>query len=654
MCGIVGVADFAGRPVSRTLLEQSATLVQHRGPDGQGVWEEHQGDTHVGFGHQRLAVLDLRSCASQPMHNSGCVSQGTASPLALVFNGEIYNFQELRRDLLARGHRFISDTDSEVLLHLYEESGPDMLEQLRGMFAFAIWDARSRQLFCARDRVGKKPFYFNYSAGRFCFASEPRALFVDPTVQIDVDAEAVRAYLALGYVPSGKSAFSGLQRLLPGHSLVVNKLGVKQQRYWCLKYEPKRELSKLDALEELRERLEECVRLRLESDVPLGAFLSGGMDSSVIVALLTKFGAKTKTFSIGFEDTSYNELPYARLVADRCGTDHHEFMVRPELLGIAPKLAWHYGEPYADSSAIPTYELARLASDHITVALNGDGGDETFAGYRRYRAHWAKDSYDQLPQGLREALRDGLQRFPAATRSRGLLYDLQRFFGASDGSRQTQYVSWFGFFGGRRADLNSAFAEATDREALTELEDAFVSTDSLHPVDAAMRADVSLYLPDDLLVKVDIATMAHGLEARSPLLDHTLMEFVARLPVEFKLNFFQGKTLLRRVAKGLIPDDILRRKKAGFGVPLDQWFRGEFGNSAREILLASNAHVQEYVDAVTIRRLFDEHCELRAAHGHRLWALYMLEQWKTVCSVRPTVTNSNQVAVSRVLDRRGL
>jgi asparagine synthase (glutamine-hydrolysing) len=409
----------------------------------------------------------------------------------------------------------------------------------------------------------------------------------------------------------------------------------------------------LDALEELRERLEECVRLRLESDVPLGAFLSGGTDSSLIVALLTKLGVKTKTFSIGFEDTSYNELPYARLVADRYDTDHHEFMVRPELLGIAPNLAWHYGEPYADSSAIPTYELARLASDHITVALNGDGGDETFAGYRRYRAQWAKHSYDQLPKAFRETVGGGFKLLPAATRSRGLLYDFERFFGKSDELRQTQYASWFGFFGDRRADLNPAFAEATDREALAELEDAFSSGGSLHPVDAAMRADVSLYLPDDLLVKVDIATMAHGLEARSPLLDHTLMEFVARLPVEFKLNFFQGKTLLRRVAKGLIPDDILRRKKTGFGVPLDQWFRGEFGNSAREILLASNAHVQEYVDAVTIKRLFDEHCELRAAHGHRLWALYMLEQWKTVCSVRPTVANFKQRTGSNVLDRDG-
>ena len=631
MCGIVGIADFTGRPVASTLLEESATLIRHRGPDASGIWTSSINGTSVGFAHQRLAVLDLRTCAEQPMHNVACASTGRASPLALVFNGEIYNFRALRKDLIARGHHFVSDTDSEVLLHLYEEFGQEMLAHLHGMFAFVIWDAQTQRLFCARDRLGKKPFYFRYTNKRFWFASEPRAILSDPTVPREVDPLTIRTYLTLGYVPGSRSAFKGLQRLLPAHSLSVDRTGIKQERYWTLAYGPKMNCSEIDAAHELRARLEESVRVRLQSDVPLGAFLSGGADSSAIVALMSQAGTRVKTFSIGFKDPRYNELPYARLVANKYRTEHHEFVVDPDVLKLAPTLAWHYGEPYADSSALPTYQLAQLAKPHITVALNGDGGDEAFAGYRRYRSHWLAAKYLKLPESIRGSFATIASILPTGSDSRGSLYDVKRFFGASNLPSYTQYASWFGFFGARRSELNPAFADMTDRAALYDLERAFTSSAALHPVDAAIAADVSLYLPDDLLVKVDIATMAHGVEARSPLLDHTLMEFAAKLPISLKVRLFHGKHLLRRACRDLVPDEILTRRKTGFAIPLDHWLRGDLGTAIRERLIAPASKVTDYVDKQVIVRLFDDHCQQRETHGHRLWALYMLEQWHAMC-----------------------
>jgi asparagine synthase (glutamine-hydrolysing) len=581
----------------------------------------------VALGHRRLAVLDLSDCAAQPMHNARCAGAGRATPLVLVFNGEIYNYRELRSGLVARGHHFLSNSDSEVILHLYEETGTECVTALRGMFAFAVWDEQRESLFCARDRVGKKPFYYRHDGGRFWFASEPRAILADPSVPVRVNPTAIHAYLRLGYVPGPGSAFEGLRRLRPAHYAVVSKKGIDERRYWKLDYLPKRELTEEAAVAELREHLRESVRARLVSDVPLGAFLSGGIDSSAVVAMMSAERARIMTFSIGFEDSQYNELPYARRVADLVGTDHHEFVVRPDATDVMPKLAWHYGEPYADSSAVPTYYLAKLARQHITVALNGDGGDESFGGYTRYVANRVALEYQRLPALVRTALEHAVHRFPRNSSSKSFGHRVQRFFGGASLPTHLRYASWFDFFQDAPGLLAPEFAAVDDGTALQPLEAAFAFHPGVNPIDASMAADIETYLPDDLLVKVDIATMAHGLEARSPLLDHVLMEFAARLPVTLKVHGRQKKWLLRRALRGLIPDEILDRPKTGFGVPLDRWLRTQLADSARDLLLSARARGRGYFRPQAIERLLAEHHSGRAAHGHRLWALLMLELW---------------------------
>jgi asparagine synthase (glutamine-hydrolysing) len=631
MCGIAGIVDFAGRPVTGDRLREMTGTLRHRGPDGEGIWTAHTNGVRVGFGHRRLAILDLRDQAAQPMHNAQCAKAGRAAPLTLVFNGEIYNFRDLRSELVTRGHRFVSETDSEVLIHLYEEHGPDMVSRLRGMFAFAIWDEQNARLFCARDRLGKKPFYYRSDSGRLWFASEPKAILADPAVPALPAAAAIRAFLDLGYVPAELSAFQGLQRLRPGHWLVADRSGVREERYWRLDYLPKTKVSDADAAHELGERLRDSVRSRLVSDVPLGAFLSGGTDSSAVVALMSEASARVKTFSIGFDNQDFNELRYARTVANRYSTDHHELVVRPDAVEIAPKLAWHYGEPYADSSAVPTYYLAEFARRHITVALTGDGGDESFGGYRRYQAHVATNWYRHFPRRARGLIEHALARLPAAASSRSRVYDVHRFIGAASLPDQVRYASWFGFFTLHDSALQPSFVERTPSAGIQMLGAALASGRGLHPADAAMSADVSLYLPDDLLVKVDIATMANGLEARSPLLDHTLMEFVARLPVSMKIRGWKKKYLLREVCRDLVPAEIMSRPKMGFGVPLDAWFRGELQDYLCDIVLSPSSFTREYVRPDAVRGMLEEHACGRAAHGHRLWALLMLELWHRMC-----------------------
>jgi len=632
MCGIAGKVSFAGAPVDPAWLHEACDLVAHRGPDGERVFiDGGPGRPSVGLGHRRLKIIDLKPTADQPMHNTECVAAGSASPLAVVFNGEIYNYRDLRRDLRNRGHRLTTDSDTEVILHLYEECGPACVEALHGMFAFALWDARKEQLLLARDRVGKKPLYYRFDNRSAWFASEARAILADPEVPIEVDAQAVRQYLALGYVAGPGSAFSGLQRLPPAHRAVVDKTGVHLDRYWSLDYEPKRDVTEASAVEEIRHRLHASVKARLVSDVPLGAFLSGGIDSSAVVALMCReAGARVKTFSIGFEDASFNELEYARLVATRYDTEHHEFVVRPELVEVVPKLAWHYGEPYADSSSIPTYHLAKLAREHITVALTGDGGDESFAGYRRYTALRLRASYGRLPSGLKRAIAAAGRAVPAGGHAKSRLYDLGRLLRTAAQPIGPAYASWFGFFEPDTPILDPDFARSTSGvTALAPFGDAFDRHRLLDPIDQGMAADVGVYLPDDLLVKVDIATMAVGLEARSPFLDHELMAYAARLPASIKLPGRTTKALLKRAVSGLVPDEILSRRKTGFAVPLDSWLRGPLRGMLNDVLLSGQTRTRAYLNTAAVERLIAEHMSGRISHGHRLWALLMLELWHT-------------------------
>lgn len=630
MCGIAGLVDFTGAPVDPRLLTRMADSVRHRGPDGVGLWQSCEGGVGVGLGHRRLAVIDLSEAASQPMHNAACVAAGRSSPLSIVFNGEIYNYQDLRRRLADAGHRLTTESDTEAILHLFEDHGPRCLQYLRGMFAFAIWDAANRRLFCARDRVGKKPFYYRHDGRRFWFASEPRAILCDPRVPEDVHPEAIHAYLALGYVPGDQSAHGALRRLPPAHFLFAAASGVHVERYWRLDRSPDA-ISEGDAARELRRLLAEAVRMRLISDVPIGVFLSGGVDSSVVVATMAReSSSRISTYSIGFEEAAFNELPQARLVAERYDTDHHELIVRSDAASLMPKLAWHYGEPYADSSALPTFQLAGLVRRHITVALNGDGGDENFAGYKRYWANWMALRYQTLPSRLRrgvEQLAGGLVR---ASSGRSAAYDIQRFFAGASRPTAKRYAGWFGFFDGDILTPEFA-ASMAGHSAVASLESAFADAAGLHPLDAAMSVDAATYLPDDLLVKVDIASMAYGLEARSPLLDQELMQFAARLPRSLKLRGRRGKYLLKKIAADLVPHEILNGPKRGFGVPLDRWFRDELRPAAEELLLGPRTHVTNYVRRSSIETLLREHLTERKAHGHRLWALVMLELWHRTC-----------------------
>lgn len=610
------------------LIRRMGELLAHRGPDGEGTYV----DGPVGLGHRRLAIIDLSPAGRQPMSNEACAEQSRSNgTLWITFNGEIYNFQELRDDLLKRGHRFRSKTDTETILHLYEEHGVECLKYLRGMFAFAIWDARERTLLLARDRLGKKPLYYFVDGDGIAFASEPKAFLADPDFKPQPNLEAITHYLTYQYVPSHYSAFQGVRKLPPAHYLLVKDGKVTIERYWKLRYGHKRQLTEEAACEELLTRLREAVRLRLISDVPLGAFLSGGIDSGTIVALMAEHTSMpVKTFSIGFDEKAYDELPYARLVAERYGTEHHEFVVRPEATEVLPKLVWHYNEPFADSSAIPTYYLAQLTRQHVTVALNGDAGDENFAGYDRYVANLLAAQYEQIPRPLRRSLEAMVRAIPAPSGPRSLVAKGKRFFEALAEPRERRYARWVShFYPALKAELcTEAFQRAAGgRDSLTLLLDAYQASDAPDLIDATLDVDVNTYLPDDLLVKVDIATMAHGLEGRSPMLDHEFMEFCASLPSQMKLRGRVKKYIFRRALRGLLPREILERPKMGFGVPIDKWLREDLREMAHDVLLSPPAVGRGYFRREVVKRLLDEHTQGVRNWHYQLWNLLVLELW---------------------------
>jgi asparagine synthase (glutamine-hydrolysing) len=619
MCGIAGKIDFR-EPVDSLLLERMCDVMVHRGPDGRGIFNA-QG---AGLAMQRLAIIDVAR-GQQPMFNE-------RRSVAVVMNGEIYNFVELRRELAARGHRFSTHSDTEVLVHLYEEHGADLCRHLRGMFAFALWDLERRRLVLARDRVGKKPLFWARAGHRVWFASELRSLLEDPELPTEVDPRAIAAYLAVQYVPHPLSALRSVRKLPPATCAVIDANGEDLREYWGLEYS-----EELDGtpVEELRERLlahlREAVRIRLMSEVPLGAFLSGGVDSSAVVALMAEASAEpVKTFSIGFPVAEYDELAYAREVARRFGTDHYEFVLEPRALEIMPKLARHYGEPFADPSAIPSFYLAELTKRHVTVALNGDGGDENFAGYGRYlRMGWI-DRLGTLPSPSKRLLAAVAEPLawgapPRSVRARAA--KLSRMILRPVADRYAAGMSAF--------DIERRQAMCQP-EFLARLGGWQVESVVTRPwrrggdgpvLNNMLAADVGSYLPDDLLVKMDIATMASSVEARSPFLDHHLMEFAAHLPARLKLSGRGGKVLLVLALRGLVPDGVLERDKMGFGVPLSRWFREDLRTLPRDMLMDPGAHVNEYVRPSAVERLIGEHLRGEADHSLRLWVLLQLENW---------------------------
>jgi len=635
MCGIAGRYNFrSDRPVDRALVVGMCDLIAHRGPDESGVFT----DGPIGLGHRRLSIIDLTPTGRQPM--AGANGQTT-----IVFNGEIYNFPELRRDLEARGHQFRGRSDTEVLLAAYLEFGVDCLRRLRGMFAFAIWDARDRSLFVARDRVGKKPLHYRVDEDGIAFASEAKAFFADSSFTASPNLEAISHYLSYQYVPCPHSAFEGVRKLPPASYLLVRDGEVTVTRYWHLRYTPKQQIGEADAARELLDRLREAVRIRLVSDVPLGAFLSGGVDSSTIVALMAQLSSgRVKTYSIGFDEKEYDELPYARMIAERYGTDHHEFVVRPDAATVIPTLVWHYDEPYADESAVPTYYLSQLTRQHVTVALNGDAGDENFSGYSRYALDPRLEQFDRLYPALRRSVLGAIHRLPAGGGSDTLLARSQVWAQRASASPEMRYVRRVMHFTPelkRRLCVGELAATAARHDSSRILLDAFAASDADDFIDAMLDVDVNHYLPDCLLVKVDIATMAHGLEGRSPLLDHEFMEFAATLPADLKRRGTEGKYLLKRAVKELLPAEIINRKKMGFGVPLDHWFRADLKEMASDLLLSGSATSRGLFDLTVVDQMLNEHATGRASWQDQLWNLLMLEHWfRTFIDRRPSAADA--------------
>jgi asparagine synthase (glutamine-hydrolysing) len=620
MCGIAGTVDLDG-PVDEGALRRMCDAMVHRGPDARGIHVE----PGVGLGSQRLAIIDVAG-GDQPIFNE----DGT---VAVVLNGEIYNFPELRADLERRGHRFATRSDTEVLVHLYEDHGRDLVDHLRGMFAFALWDRRRRTLLLGRDRVGKKPLFYHRRGRRLTFASELAALIEDPEVPREPDPAAIDAYLALQYVPDPLCAFAGVRKLPPASVLTFDETGVDVSEYWRLRYEPKLAgVPEPEIHERLRAELAEATRIRLISEVPLGAFLSGGIDSSAVVAAMAQqMSEPVRTFSISFTESAYDETPYARLVAERFGTVHEEFRVEPSAIDIMPRLARHYGEPFGDASAIPSFYLAEMTSRHVTVALNGDGGDESFAGYGRYRRAETLRRFDVLPGGLRRAAGGVGQVLAAAQWTPGAVgRQTERAALAIGSSVLERYVRGMSAWDDRRRArlLRPDFAALVGEPTAERMyERRWAESDGLALIDRLLALDERTYLPGDLLVKMDIATMAHSVEARSPLLDHRLMEFAAGLPADLKLRRGDGKHVLKAAMRGVLPDEVLDREKKGFSVPLRDWFRGPLRALPETWLLDPGAKVREWCRPAEIERTIREHREGAVDHALRLWVLVQLESW---------------------------
>jgi len=622
MCGICGTLVRRG-PVDPEAVTAMTGVLAHRGPDARGTHVA----SRIALGHRRLSIIDLSHAADQPIGNEN-------GSVLLVFNGEIYNFRELRRDLEAR-HRFRSGGDGEVIVHLYEERGDEAVAMLDGMFAFALWDATKRRLLLARDRSGKKPLFYHDGPELFAFASEVKALLKHPAVPHRRDEAALPLYLTYGYVPTPRTFYRDVRALPPGHRLVATEHGVEgPARYWAPRFRDGAVRDDREAEETFRTLLAAAVRRRLISDVPLGAFLSGGLDSSSVVALMAEQASGTvKTFTIGFAGgREYDEREYARAVAERFGTEHTEFVVEPKTLDLIDRLVWHHDGPFGDSSAIPTYLLCDLTRRHVTVALNGDGGDEVFGGYLRF---YGGSLSEPIPRGLFRLAAVALGVLPEPKDRRHPLRFAKRFAEAGSLPLAERYLRWNGYFTAGlpelvRPELRAhasgsglieSYAEPLERAA------HLAAGERASTLSRLLQLDFETYLLDDLNVKMDRMSMAHGLETRSPFLDTALVEFGASLPDRLRMRLGKGKLLLRRAMKDVLPPTILSRRKMGFGAPLGAWFRGELASQVRERLLDPRSPVYEYLEPEPVAAIVRRHGEAAADLSPQIWALLTLESW---------------------------
>jgi asparagine synthase (glutamine-hydrolysing) len=626
MCGIVGIVHSASGQVDRSLLQKANDLITHRGPDDEGLFV----DDHCGLGMRRLAIIDVAH-GQQPITSED-------DSAVIVFNGEIYNFQELREEL--SDYPFKTRSDTEVILALYRKLGPDCIKKLRGMFAIAIWDKKRKRLLLTRDRVGKKPLCYTLQRGALAFASELRSLLVWPGVEKEINPKAIDMFLSLQYIPSPHSIYKGVFKLPPAHMLLFEKGVVRIERYWDLPLgeEPVTK-DPVEAQQIIRDKLKEATKMRLISEVPLGAFLSGGIDSSVIVALMAELSEKpVRTFSIGFNEQEFSETHFARQVAERYGTDHQEFIVTPNMADVLPKLAWHYGEPYADASALPSYYVSRETRRHVTVALNGDGGDENFGGYVRYFAMKAARYFDLIPYPMRRAMQWGAEFLPEKNAPVSFLWRAKRFMRSAVftdlARRHLKMVCFFSEEDKKGLYTKSmlhAMGQDEDRDradAERYIAAAMERAKGEDFVNRMLYTDFATYLPEDLMTKIDIATMAVSLEGRSPFLDHEFMETVFRMPGEWKLKGLKGhKWILKEAFRDKLPDSIMRRGKMGFGIPIGPWFRGELKDFWHDNVLSSASLSRGYFERDMLRNMWDEHQTGSRDHGYRMWALLMLELW---------------------------
>jgi asparagine synthase (glutamine-hydrolysing) len=627
MCGITGWANLDERMPppdgARELLHAMCGRMTHRGPDSEGLMVS----TGVALGMRRLAIIDLQTGEQPATDEDGAVS--------VILNGEIYNYRELRAQLEARGHQFRSASDTEVLPHLYEEYGTEMVSHLNGMFAFALWDARRRRLFIARDRFGEKPLYWGVFEGVFLFASEPKVLLAHPSVRPSLNINALRQYLSFDYVPAPLSIYEGIQKLPAAHHLTVESGSVEVRQYWRLSYRTREPVpSEDEAARRLESLLAESVRMRLVSDVPLGVLLSGGVDSSAVAALAVRSSSETvKTFSISFAESSFDESAYARAVASFLGTDHHEERLSVDLAAnLVGEIGSWMDEPLSDPSLLPTYLLSRFTRRHVTVALGGDGGDELFAGYPMYWGHRLAQLYARVPRFARRALIEpAVRRLPVNTKNISFDFKARRFIAGAGHDDVARHHIWFGSFTpDEQTSLltedarRGSSAEDIYRDARRLLEE---ECDADNVVECMQSLDTRLYLAEDILTKVDRASMAVSLEVRAPFLDPRVAEFAASLPAHYKLRGRKSKYILKRAVAPLLPPFVTRRSKKGFGVPVAEWLKGRLRPLARDLLSPERMRKRGLFDADYVVRLQDEHERGHANHRKLLWTLLMFELW---------------------------
>lgn len=618
MCGITGKIYFNQKSVSKNDIETMNSAIRHRGPDDGDIYISP--DKQLGLGHRRLSIIDLSPLGHQPMNY--------LKRYWIVFNGEIYNFQEKKEKLIRDGYKFKSKSDTEVILALYHKFGVKCLEHLRGMFAFAIYDEKEKTLFCARDRVGKKPFKYYLDDNVFIFASELKAILTQTEYKKEPDYEAIYHYLTLQYVPAPMTGFKGIEKLEPGHFLFLN-LKTKEfvkKRYWKLDYREKLDLPENEWKKRILEKLEESVRLRMIADVPLGAFLSGGTDSSAVVGLMSRLSEKKiKTFTIGFNEQKYDESGYAKVVAKKFKTDHTEFRVKPEAVEILPYLVKQYEEPYADSSALPTFYLSRETRKNVTVALNGDGGDENFAGYERYVVQKIGLFYERFKL-LNDLLTKPISKITYDIFPNVFTERLKRFALSMDMDYRKRFMSYSAYF--TEDQKEKMYLNKPNINTYDFMCKFFDDSKSKNRLENTLYSDFASYLPECLLAKVDIATMSVSLEGRSPFLDHEFLEMTAKIPINLKINKFgETKYILKKALEGLVPDEVMYRPKRGFSLPIQEWFKSDLGKYVEKMLISDSSMVCNFLKKDFIKNMIKEHRNGNVNYGNKLWSLLTLELW---------------------------